>query len=69
MILLICGIKKNDTNEFIDKTETNSHRKPIYGSQRQKGGRAKLGVWDQQIQTPIYEIDKHIAQGMVFNIL
>ena len=38
--------QKNDTNELIDKTETNSHRKPIYGSQRQKGGRAKLGVWD-----------------------
>ena len=36
--------------------------------------RAKLGVWDQQIQATIYKIDEQqgptcIAQGTIFNIL
>ena len=49
---------KNDTNEFIYKTETDSQRKQAYGYQRGKGvGRDKLGVWDKNIHTTIYKID------------
>ena len=33
-------------NPSIYRTETDSHRKQIYGYQRGKGGRDKLGVWD-----------------------
>ena len=48
---------KHDTNELITETD----------SQRQKGtlwlpkgkGKDKLGVWDQQIQSTTYKIDKH----------
>ena len=39
--------------------QTHRHRKQTYGYQRGKGvGRDKLGVWDQQIQTSVYKIDK-----------
>ena len=38
MILLICGILKNDTNELTKQKETHSHRKQTYGYQRGKGG-------------------------------
>ena len=49
---------KYDTNELIYKTQTYRHRKQTYGYQRGKGGRVKLGVWDQQIQATVYKIDK-----------
>ena len=44
MILLICGILKNDTNEFIYETETDSvfRKKPMVT----KGERDGLGAWD-----------------------
>ena len=39
MMSLICGIKKNDINEVIYKTEIDSgHRKQTYGYQSGKGG-------------------------------
>ena len=38
--------------------QTHRHRKQIYGYQRGKGGRDRLGVWDQQIQTTIYKRGK-----------
>ena len=52
---------KNDTNELIYKTETDSQTqktnlllpKGIVGG---RGGRDKLGVWDERIHTTIYEI-------------
>lgn len=41
----LCGILKNDANELIEKTETESHTlNTNYGYQRGKGG-DKLGVW------------------------
>ena len=43
MIPLICGSKKNDTNELIYKTD--SHREQTYGYQS-KNRRNKLGVCD-----------------------
>ena len=36
---------KNDTNELIDETEINSHRKHTCGYQRGKVG-DEAGVWD-----------------------
>ena len=50
------------------------HRKQIYGYQRGKAERDKLGVWDQQISATVYKIDKQqgptvLAQGITFNIL
>ena len=49
-------------------------RRQIYGYQRGKGGRAKLGVWDEQIHTTVYKQTNnkdllYIAQGTIFNIL
>ena len=36
-----------------------THMKQTYGYKREKGWlRDKLGVWDQQIQTTIYKINK-----------
>ena len=49
--------KKNDTNELIYKTETDSDTEDKLITKRE-GGRDKLGVWDYQIHTTIYKIDK-----------
>ena len=39
--------EKTDTNKLIWKTvEAHSHGTQIYGYQREKQGRDKLGVWD-----------------------
>ena len=43
MISLLCGIKKNDTNELIYKTEIDS-QKTTYGYQKGKG--RDIGIWD-----------------------
>ena len=47
-----------------------------YSYQRGRGGRDKIGVLDEQIQTTLYKIDKQygptqgsIAQGTLFNTL
>ena len=46
-------------NLFTKQKQTHRHRKQTYGYQKGKGrGRDKLGVWDQQIQTIIYKIDR-----------
>ena len=50
---------KYDTNEHINKTETDRHREQMRGCQGGgEWGRDGLGVWDQQMQTIIYRIDK-----------
>ena len=51
---------KYDTNELIYKTETHSQTQKtnLWLPKGKNGGRGKLGVWDQQIQTTIYKIDK-----------
>ena len=40
MISLVCGIFKNDTNEYIytKQKQTHIHRKQTYGYQKRKGG-------------------------------
>ena len=46
-------------NLFTKQKQTHRHRKQTYGYQVGKGGgRDKLGVWDQQIHTTIYKVDK-----------
>ena len=46
-------------NLFTKQKQTHTHRNQTYGYQKEQGvGRDKLGVWDQQIQTTTYEIDK-----------
>ena len=46
-------------NLFTEWKQTHRHRKQIYGHQREKGGGMdKLGVWDYQTHTTVYEIDK-----------
>ena len=62
MILLIVVIQfKNDTNEFIYKTEIDSQtqkkKKKKHGYQRKKGGGEINWVWDWHIHTTIYKID------------
>ena len=49
---------KYDANEFIKQKQTHRHRRQIYGYQRRKGKRDKLGAWDKQIHTAIYKKDK-----------
>ena len=59
-------------NLFIKQKQTHSHRKQVYGYQRGKEGRDKLGVWDQQIHTTIYKIDKEqgfaIQHGKLYSV-
>ena len=60
-------------NLFMKQKQIHRCRKQTYGYQRGMEG-DKLGVWDQQIQTTIYKIDKQqmsycIAQGTIFSIL
>ena len=50
-ILLICGIKKRGTNEFIYKTEVENKLMVT------RGWGDKLGDWDGHIHTTIYKID------------
>ena len=70
MISLIC-----DTNELIYEIETESQTQRIdLQFPRGKGwGRDGLGVWNQQIQTIIYRMDKQqgptVVQKTVSNIL
>ena len=46
-------------NLFIKQKQIYRYRKQTYGYQRGKAeGRDKLGVWDQEIQTIIYKINK-----------
>ena len=45
MISLICGTQKNDTNEIIYKTETDSQTQKNFWLTKGKEG-DKLGVWD-----------------------
>ena len=60
--ILYAESKKNDSNEIIYKTETDSQRKQTYGDQREKGERDKLGVWDSHIHTAIYKQQGPTAQ-------
>ena len=51
-------------NLFTKQKQTLRHRKQTYGYPKGwgQGGRDKLGVWDQQIQTTVYKIGKQ--QGL-----
>ena len=46
-------------NLYTKQKQTHRHRKQIYSHQSGKeGGKDKLGVRDEQIQTTIHKIDK-----------
>ena len=45
-------------NLFLKQKQNHRLRKETYGYQREKRGRDKLGIWDSQIHTTIYKIDK-----------
>ena len=46
MLSLIYGILKKGTNKLIKQKQTHRYRRQIYGYQRRKGKRDKLGAWD-----------------------
>ena len=57
MILLICGVLKNGTNEPNSKTEVESQiQETNLWFPRGKQGRDKLGGWDCHIHTTTYII-------------
>ena len=59
MISLTCGISNLiQMNLSTKQKQTHRHRKQTYGYPRGKGGRDKLGVWDEQIHTTVYKTDK-----------
>ena len=70
----MCNLKY-DTNEHITKQkQTHSHREYTCDCQGRGGwgeGRTGLGVWDQQMQTIIYRMDKQQDPTVqhIFNIL
>ena len=50
---------KYDTNEFIYKTENDSQiQRTDLWLPKLEAGRDGLGIWDQQMQTSIYRMDK-----------
>ena len=53
---------KYDTNELIyhkeTDTQTHRHRRQTFGSQRERPGEDKLGVWDEQIHSTGHKTDK-----------
>ena len=49
-------------NLFMRQIETHRHRKWIYGYKKGMKEEDKLGVWDSQIHTIIYKIDRQ--QGL-----
>ena len=60
MILFICIVLKNSTNELIYKQKLR-HRcqKQTYGYQRGKGRRDNVGNRDSHIHSAIYKIDNY----------
>ena len=45
-------------NLYTKQKQTHRDRKQAYSYQRGKKGREKLGVWDENIHTSRYKIDK-----------
>ena len=45
-------------NLFTKQKQTPRHRKQTYGYQSRKEGRDKFGVWNYQIHTTMFKIDK-----------
>ena len=60
-------------NLFPKQKETHRLQRQTYGYQTGKGvGEGKLGVWDQQIQTTRYKIDKQqgptVQHGELYSV-
>ena len=65
MLSLMWNLKKNDTNEFICKIETDSQTLKIISwlPKGKDGWKVKLGVWDKDTRTSICQVDKQ--QGLI----
>ena len=61
-ITYMWNLKYDTIHLFTKQKQTHSHREQTYGSQR--GKEDKLAVWDVQIQTAMYEIDKQSGPGV-----
>ena len=54
------------------ETDSQTQKTNLWLPKGKGGGRDKLRVWDQKIQTTVYKVNKRsdcIAQGTIFNIL
>ena len=49
MVSLIQGVQKDDANEFIYKTETDSQTQKTFMVTKGERGRDKVGDWDKQV--------------------
>ena len=59
MLSLYVKSKKIESmNLYMKQKQIHRHRKQIYSYQQGRGEGDKLGVWDVQIYTTIYKIDK-----------
>lgn len=52
---------KHDTNELISQTEIDSQtqKRNLWLSKEKEGD--KLGIWDQQVHTAVYKINKDLV--------
>ena len=63
------------TQMNLSMKQTHRHKEQTCGCWGGEGmGKGKMGVWDQQVQTSMYTMDKQqspccTAQGTLFNIL
>ena len=60
IILFTCRIQKNDTDELIYKTETDSQTQRMnlmVAGVKDRGRRDSQGIWDQEVHTAIFKMD------------
>ena len=57
MVLLIYGLKKTVQTNLFTKQKQTHRQKTNLQLPKEKQGRDKLGVWDQQTQTAAYKIN------------
>ena len=60
---------KNDTNELIYKTDSQTQGTGLWLPKGKEWGRDKLGVCEQQIQTTIYKIDNTVLLQSTWNYI
>ena len=74
MILLLCGIKKNDMNYLQNRNRlTDKENKLLVTKGERWAEKYKFGIWDEHKHSTVYKIDKQqdycIAQGTLLNSL
>ena len=58
---------KNSINQFIYETDSQTQKTNLRLPRGSEGD--KLIVWDWQMQTTMYKVNKQQGQGTIFNIL